>query len=1377
MGRFIEMFNTLSTSRKARWVGGPLVLAAAAAAVISQGQSVPVTGTAPLVNLSAEPLYARGARAKPTLTLALSVEFPTVGAQYRNATYSSAEAYVGYFDPESCYTYTNDTANSLLRRFTRSGDAARSAGVSLRTCGGTAFSGNFMNWATSSAIDVLRLGLTGGDRIRDVDGQTILQRAVIPQDFYSNGYFPKKRLLAAQVSGALPNTVGTGTEDIWIANCLNRVHFGTQDAGDCTNPGNNSNRGATLRPSDGFFYARVQVCDSSGATLNDSRTSLCQRYPSGNYKPVGNLQRYSDQLRVAAFGYLQDSSNTPQRYGGVLRAPMKYVGPRYFDNNFALVNGTNPVAEWDESTGVFAGNPVNQTTTLSGSGSTPPTSNLSGVVNYLNQFGRTGATPGQYKGYDPVGELYYESLRYLQGLTPTPEATTGLTTAMADGYPVYTAWTDPHPAVPGMTDYSCIRNNILTIGDVFTWNDKSIPGNNSRSGGVPNDVVRSANPSGNEPDFHAWTRVVGGFESNNAVTYTDGSASAVSRSTTDTAVNNFNAANAARWGMENQATGAGSSAAYYMAGMAYWANTQDIRGTGWSNTAARRPGMRVRTFMIDVNENSASSDQNFRQNTQFYLAAKYGGFRDTSGTGSPFTERLPDGTLAKNNNNWANASGEARNYFLASSAQALLNALDEIFSNLAAEANSIAGGAISTQRLTTNTGYIYQAQFDPAAWSGDLVPTSIAASGTTVTIGDVNSSPWRNAASAPSGAAGILDGRNIASSPRNIYVGYNSAASTPVFGSSAFAWASIPTSVQTALSYTGNPASAAQTDSNAQLRLNYILGDRSQEPPTGVFRRRTSRLGDIVNSGVVYSGAPSTSIPGTTYATFRTTYANRAKALFVGANDGMLHAFNADTGAEMFSYIPSWLVPKLSSLTHPSYIHQSYQDATPVVGEVNLGTTASESWSTVLVAGSGGGGQGVFALDVSNPAGFGNGNVLWEFSDRDDPAMGNVIGRPQLLKLNVGTASTPNYRWFAVVASGVNNNVADGYASSGAPALFFLRLDKAKAAAWSEGANQSGGNNYFKITFPQYTTAIANGMIGFSVRLGTAGEVSSIYAGDLHGNLWKLDMSAYVPNTTPTLSNFSYFKTGSTPLPMYTALDSSGTVRQPISMEPSLAFAANRNIIVSFGTGRFLASADNAGPYVAQSVYALLDNNTSTLDSTGSPSAAISGRGRLMQGTAAASAVSVPDFVWGRPTVDASTVSRSGWYFDYYQSGTSGERQISNFALISGRLIFGSVIPAPDACSNGNGNLYVVDLRSGDGTTTVSTVGILGEPFLVQVGASTLRASDTTGRRREQTRYQIVLQGSAGSAAPPSLSFDDITWPGRLGWREITNYQELRNTP
>ena len=1481
MSRTMNLFYALTGSPLFRWVVLPAVCAAGLAGVWAQ----PAPSLPPMVALSPEPLYAKGARAKPTLTLALSVEFPTVGAQYvstpgssDDATYSPDTKYIGYYDTESCYLYnrgngTGEDANdTTLRYFKRSGAATN------RACGGAGFSGNFMNWATSSAIDVLRLGLTGGDRVVDTPTLTVLQRAVLPAGrFWNDANFPSKQLSATLAAGALPNAlIGAGnTRTIYIANCLNRVHFGTEKTGNCGTPSNNGNLGLSAGSStsvgvvsnyngplpadfsstscaseggicavagtrqiaygansswkfmvanantactngvfgdpisgtakkcftraapvattddtgltlDAFFYTRVRVCESDTAgALIDPRTDLCLRYPNRNYKPIGNLQRYSDSVRVAAFGYLNDNADNPQRSGGVLRAPMKYVGARTYDANFSLVSGTNTAQEWNESTGVFATNPDAATSPNSGSNSNRPGQPISGVINYLNQFGRTGNF-GQYKTYDPVGELYYESLRYLQGLQPTKVGTSiatnvvsGITDDMRDGFPVYASYTDPHPASTGTTDYSCYKNNIVGIGDVNTWNDKYFPGN-SRTG--QGDIGRAFDEAANEPDFHFWTRVVGGFESNNAVAYIDGKGA--SRTTS-----NPNTPNAGRWGMEEQTIGA-QGATYYMAGAAYWANTHDIRGTQWTaEPTKQRPGMRVTTYWLDVNEFAQQTNPNVhRTSNQFYLTAKYGGFKDVTGTGDPFKMLNAAGSIVTDpqNLNWERKDSnpnlqEAKNYFLASSAQTVIDALDTIFKNIASEANSIAGGAISTSRVTSSGGLIYQAQFDPADWSGDLLAynLSLSTDGLQVQIGSAAASIWTSAGK-PVGAAGKLDA--TAPSSRNIYVGYDSTTTSSGFDTSDFTWSVVDASVKDQL-YTAATEAAVVGEN----RLNYLRGDRTLEAggtAGGNFRKRGSALGDIVNSGIAYQAAPTKTISDASYASFLSTYENRTPTLYVGANDGMLHAFDATTGTELFAYIPSWVVPNLRQLTKSPYTHRSYVDGTPVVTEANLGSTSSADWRSVLVGGSGGGGQGVYALDVTNPAGFatssvGNSNILWEFTDRNDVDMGNVIGTPQILKMNIAAGSaTPDYRYFAVVASGVNNHAGDGRASTtGEPAIFFLRLDKPKSTAWALGTN------YFKVKFPVVTTdsSLPSGLANFTVRTNIAGAVTYLYTGDLQGNLWKLDFQGKALSSW-NLGSLSTFTNGSGAMPMFVTVDAGGN-RQPITMRPALTFGPNRGIIVSFGTGRYLSVADNSAPFKVQSTYSVFDNNTSTADSTTSPNAAISGRGRLQTGTVTATSIAVPGFTWGRPATDSDTTSRAGWYFDFFQSGTSttatgtGERQISGFSVLSGRLIFGSVIPAVTSCDNGSGKLYELDTLSGNGVATLSNVGILGEPFLTRVGYSALSVSDSAGTRKETTRYQIIQQGSSGLGTDSTKVRIGTSTPGRVAWREINNYQDVRNAP
>lgn len=1413
-----------------------LAMLPAAAVMVSFTASSQVSPPAfASVALANDPLYATTSGDKPALALALSVEYPTVGAQYTPSgdtdnTYANTTEYIGYYDAESCYKYndapteTPDTAlsqtTSDLKRFYRSGAATN------RMCA-DAFSGNFLNWASSSAIDMLRLALSGGDRYIDRPTLTVLQRAVIPNGdpvcMWNSTNFPAKQLRKTGGTsgraffGAVPLAMVTAadTNDIWVGNTLDRIYFGTARGGSCGDPtsyklgasgsqffsgprpaetvrcaaenqncnfsdkrevwygANNSWQVATFTGgtactnavftdplggtakacytrspptsgsgtalnSDGFFYARVQVCDlDSAGALNDNRDyPFCTRYPNGNFKPGGAVQKYSDQLRLAAFGYLLDQTASANngRYGGVLRAPMKYVGNKTFDvygQDNTPATG-NSKSEWDPNTGVYK---INPDTDAMG---------ISGVINYLNKFGRTGPTKGRYKIYDPVSELYYETLRYMQGLQPSADAVSNISTEMKDGFPVFTDWRspnllDPYAGRPNTGNYACLKSNIVVIGDINTHDGNRYP---------------RTDVGANIPDLNYWTTVVGDFERNNVRTYADGQN--VTRQT----------------GNPNTANGGPRSEA--IIGYSYWAHTHDIRGTDWTDTARRRPGLRVKTFLFDVNEYGAQNDATTRRNrNQFFTSAKYGGFESNdSGPkgksfntyGNPF--RRQDGTV--DNNVWQKTAdpGEAGTYYLQSSARSVLTAFDDIFSSATTNARSIAGSAITGQRLSQNDK-VFQGSFDTQNWTGDLQALAITTDTTqTVTI-----------ATAPTWSAS--DRLALLSSPedsRNIVVGNSGATSTVT--ATAFTWTAASAELKAMLNKATPTATAS--DGLGEKRLNFIRGSNEGEG-TQFRNRRNKLLGDIVNSGAAYSGAPSATITSSTYATFRTNNLARTPTVFIGANDGMLHAFEASTGNELFGYIPSWLRSKLSLLSSPDYVgnHQSYVDATPAVGEAQVGSAnTAADWKTVLVGGTGAGGRGVYALDITNPAAFDASKVMWEFTQKDDADMGFVVGKPKIVKMrtSASTATTPVYKWFAVVGSGVNNYTNDGanvFSTTGKPALFLLDLSKPVSTAWTLNSN------YYKISFPVNSTlsaTVAPGLINFEATSGPQREVKFIFAGDLHGNMWKLDFST-VGVADWNLLKLSPFVRGGVPYPLFIAKDAAGNV-QPISMTPTLvAGTRSMSIYVAFGTGKYLETADRTSS-ASNSFYVVNDNGTATFDESNGASV-ISGRARLKRGSVdtGTGVVTVDPFVWGLATSDGDTTQRSGWYYDY---PVAGERQVTNAQIFGDLLIFGSLIPGAtggaNACgvSGGSGNGYMLNVDDGNGTYRVSRVGILGQPIVVDL-APTDEVSNSTGRRMRTTPRQIIDVGSGGPELGPKKSTTIPT--GRLSWRQINNYNDLKNAP
>jgi type IV pilus assembly protein PilY1 len=1289
----------------------------------------------PLTSLAAEPLYMNGAKTKANLTLAVSVEFPTVGATYRD-TFDEARTYIGYFDPKVCYRHV--PAGGGIGAYFDWTSATSSTGG----CNGGGFNGNFMNWATSSAIDIMRYGLTGGNRVVDQDNgsaKTVVERAYLPDSFYRSGsYFPQKVLPAALVNKMIETSAANkiGNVDMYIYNCRDRVYFAkAQDTtGGCTNPfgvaNAKSDNLAGPNANDTYYEVRNLVCDANSATNRlmsyDPATKkwagLCFRYPNGKYKPVGQFQMNADNLRVSVFGYLQDDSRS--RNGGVMRAPLKYLGPNQYDSGSNLMTTPNPRTEWDKTTGVFIDNPQNGDATYGAQGHPK-----SGAIMYINKFGTLdSANVGKYKGLDPVSELYYEALRYLQGLQPNanPVALTGTADqikTLKEDFPVYATWTDPFAGFQDSagTTKSCLRNSILGIADVNTHSDSTIPGN-TRTTNQDSAVSATTSPAMN---VETWTSIVGSYEANSGTVYTD------SKGNEQKA---FNIASNSPYrpglaGAATANTGSGGTGSFYMAGLAYWANTQSYR--------TDIPKARVSTYSIDVNEGGANNNVDNRRQRQLYLAAKYGGFDDslTGGSGNPYE---PGSNVL-----WQGADGDAKNYFLVSDAQKFLDSISDVFAKIVEETGSIAGGAISTTRVSSGqSASVFQARFNPVSnyWSGRIFKYPLLVN-TSNELSISDTETWE--------ASSVIttDAKADNGAGRNIVIG-SPIGQQGTIDPSPFKWADLAQLHKDAL----NIDLSGVVDTNGELRLNYLRGDQRQElsasNTSGIFRPRDAVLGDVVNSGLIYMGKPSTAVSGADYATFYNANLSRKAVVFANANDGMLHAIYDSNGKEAFAYIPGFLAPKLKNLPDLDYSHISLADATPAVGEAYINST----WKSVLVSGVGGGAQGVFALDVTTPETFTKNNVLWEFTDRDSAALGNVVGTPQIVKLRVedGTSSTA-FKWYAVFAGGVNNYAADGYAhSTGNPSIFILDLEAKPSTTtpWTEGVN------FWRIELPQTSTAIAKGILGFNVvKNFNNGAVDQLFAGDMQGNVWALDFNKKgVSSLTATASNNLQLlnSLGSTSVaPIFIARDASSNL-QPITTEPVLVNGYNGEKVISFGTGKYMEISDTSVPLTTRaSFYALFYRG-----------AAISGRSVLQAGTIASDGnITMSSFAYA---------SRSGWYIDF--NATIGERQISDISAVFGKFIFASLYPTTGACGEGGGRLYQLDALKGAGSFLESQVGILAAPLVIDVGDASVTPSDTTGRRTATQKTSIVTQGSKGLrvASSSSSSFQ----AGRLSWRQINNYQE-----
>jgi type IV pilus assembly protein PilY1 len=496
------------------------------------------------------------------------------------------------------------------------------------------------------------------------------------------------------------------------------------------------------------------------------------------------------------------------------------------------------------------------------------------------------------------------------------------------------------------------------------------------------------------------------------------------------------------------------------------------------------------------------------------------------------------------------------------------------------------------------------------------------------------------------------------------------------------------------------------SESCAEKRLNFIRGDQSEE---GVlFRERKWILGDFVASRPVsVRGArmlvgPANSIErNTAYTKFQKDQETRKPHIYIGGNDGMLHAFDAQTGKETFAFVPTAVFPNLYRLTGKSYNHHFYVDGSPVVADAYIERAGQKQWRTVLVGTLRAGGKGLFALDITDPD---NVELLWEFGDQQIPAvsgesnkarLGYSFPQPTIARLHNGN-------WAAVTGNGYHS---DG-STNGKAALLIIDLATGALIKNIEVQGESG---------------IANGLsTPRVVDINVDGVADYAYAGDLQGNLWRFNLtpSKEGESANPFAraevegdSAANHFKVSYDGKPLFKAVASNGS-RQPITAPPAVIRHPSRyGHLVIVGTGKYFEVGDKSGTTEKQSIYGIWDTNTrSTSGSETGPGGVTTGtlsRSHLQPQTyevepelnAAGRTLSQNPVKWAIPPQEANgswTANdghKYGWYFDL---SLSGEMTIENMLFLGQTLFFQSLVPNDDPCDNGADNwTHAIDPYTG----------------------------------------------------------------------------------
>ncbi|TGN38445.1 pilus assembly protein [Marinobacter confluentis] len=658
---------------------------------------------------------------------------------------------------------------------------------------------------------------------------------------------------------------------------------------------------------------------------------------------------------------------------------------------------------------------------------------------------------------------------------------------------------------------------------------------------------------------------------------------------------------------------------------------------------------------------SSETSEGLLESPMFY-AAKWGGYDKQADFPSDPASWDADG------------DGLPDNYYFAIDPSKLATDLELVFADILRSSSAAASVAASSSSLSTDTA-VYQASFNSENWSGDLRAFSIEDDGSVSETFD-----WSAAAMLDNLTAGDIEDRNIITN-QSLSTADQVAGELLSTTGNAFEWDALDDAQR--LSLRQNLDGSEASESIGELRLEYLRGDRSNERTltntSGIFRERDSRLGDIINSNPQfvhqqnfgYGGLDAVSAFSTVgdYNAFRATtaYQERPPLVVVGANDGMLHGFNAssgeDGGKELFAYIPSEIIPNLAELTEQDYAHRYYVDGSPRVADAWLGT--SLGWRTLAVGATGAGGGSIFALDVTDPENMTADQFLWEFSH---PDLGRTLQQPAIVPM-------PNGEFAVVVSSGFFDT-----APAGGGKIWLL--------------NASSGRPFRTFDLPD------SGQLGspLAVDLDNDRIVDRIYVGDSEGQVWRIDTEGTNASQWDAPNGL---KSGSDLIPLFTA-----PAGQPITAPLTSAFNEKGEHMVFFGTGSFIRQGDNVvgeDPDV-QAFYGIVDDDEASGTLTVSDLLQQEILTRVTQVEIAGEEEGETEIVnVGLTAVSANQITnQKGWYLnlewetDLGGPGPEGERVTARALVRGDRVIFTSLIPSADACAAGGTSwLYELDTFSG----------------------------------------------------------------------------------
>jgi type IV pilus assembly protein PilY1 len=759
-------------------------------------------------------------------------------------------------------------------------------------------------------------------------------------------------------------------------------------------------------------------------------------------------------------------------------------------------------------------------------------------------------------------------------------------------------------------------------------------------------------------------------------------------------------------------------------------------------------------------------------------------------------------------------------------------------------ASSAGGDQKQTAEVQTST-QDYFAYYDPADWTGRVTAYGLTDTGGVLSVNalavwDAQCVLTGVTTCANTGASGPTSPETPASRVMLTYNGTNATSGTAGTAGTPFEWPGTSAGITTAEENTLDAGDATPINAN---RLNYLRGVRTNEinPSTGAgtYRTRDGVLGDVIDSSPAWVGPPSapygltwkdrlhptTVMPensGTTYATFQSNSQSRLNVVYVGANDGFLHGFEAgteningdvstaqDDGEEVLAYMPGEVLNTIHNASsagldyaNPLYAHNFYVDATPGTGDVYY----ASAWHTWLVGGLGAGGAAIYALDITNPSNFAESNaatvVKGEWSSATISCagnttcginLGNTYGTPQIRRFHNGT-------WGAIFGNGYGS-------TSGDAGIYVMTIDPTLGTV----------TNIYYLSTGQGTGTTASPCtsncdgIAYVTPADLDGDhiTDYVYAGDLKGNVWRFDL------TSTTASNWAVTTGG----PLFKTAGSTQPVTTQLVLASSLVSGTTPQVMVAFGTGqRTQFTSTSSTTYITnnqQAVLGVWDWNLSTWNSesaaqymslttaefttatgiSASPYTLSTANLQVQTLTANAAAGTVTTsntpVVFEQCTGSSScTAGKFGWYAILPGSNgtlagttaTTEEQLVSNPSLYQSALLFNSTIPAnnsPLSCtspSTDTGVLYALSATNGGtfvgggGSTTGTSSSAFSNHVNTQVVGLTTNETGTmsVANTKEGTTWLVGqnIQTAPGQAPgqttqiqlPNNTSVNRITW-------------------